>query len=206
MEEARAVSRREQNKIITRGRILDAAKELFAAHGVAGTTIDDLARRSGVSRATFFNYFQSKDAVLAALWSDQMDDLTALIDDLLARPMPTRARVRALGRGIVHATERHPGYLRVVTAELERDLATPEISGARTERFHAQLLRLVQAGIAQREVRVDYEPAFLAQMIAAVYVSVLRYWRLDPGYDLAVESANAMRFVGDAVSPPESPA
>ena len=42
----------------------EAATELFLEHGYQATTVDDIAARAGVSRATFFNYFPTKSAVL----------------------------------------------------------------------------------------------------------------------------------------------
>jgi AcrR family transcriptional regulator len=47
-------------------RILDATKEVFLSLGYGGTTIDDIARAAGTSRASFYTYFPSKrDALLA---------------------------------------------------------------------------------------------------------------------------------------------
>jgi AcrR family transcriptional regulator len=47
-------------------RILDATKEVFLSRGYGGTTIDDIARAAGTSRASFYTYFPSKrDALLA---------------------------------------------------------------------------------------------------------------------------------------------
>jgi AcrR family transcriptional regulator len=42
----------------------DAALQLFLENGYAGTTIDLIAQRAGVSRSTFFNYFESKSDLL----------------------------------------------------------------------------------------------------------------------------------------------
>jgi len=50
----------------TRRRILDAAVPLFAAGGLRGTSIAGVARSVGVSPATVFSYYESKDALLAA--------------------------------------------------------------------------------------------------------------------------------------------
>ncbi|XGU21449.1 helix-turn-helix domain-containing protein [Rhodococcus sp. 3Y1] len=58
------ISKREQNKRDTNDRLLSAARILFSAQGFASTTVDDIAERAEVSRATFFNYFQGKDSVL----------------------------------------------------------------------------------------------------------------------------------------------
>lgn len=53
----------------------EAATELFLEHGYDATTVDDIAARAGVSRATFFNYFPTKSAVL---WVGVDRALTAL--------------------------------------------------------------------------------------------------------------------------------
>jgi AcrR family transcriptional regulator len=47
--------------------ILATAERLLGAHGLAGFSIDDLARGAGISRPTFYFYFASKEAVLLAL-------------------------------------------------------------------------------------------------------------------------------------------
>ncbi len=51
----------------SRNTIEEAAAELFLEQSYAGTTVDDIAQRAGVSRATFFNYFASKGDLL---WID----------------------------------------------------------------------------------------------------------------------------------------
>lgn len=192
-------SRRASNKLATRARILAAAKSLFATQGFTGTTVDELAERSRVSRATFFNYFATKDAVLTALWADQLATLTGVVDELVAQPLSTADRLRLVFDSVVEATEREPGYLRVVTGELERGASQADVSDPRYDRFHTILRRLITAGLAQGDVRTDFAPDFLAQMVGAVFISVLRAWRAVPDCDLAAAFADAARFVALAV-------
>src|SRR5690348_7206531 len=47
--------------------ILDAALACFAEKGFAGTRMDDIAARAGISKGTIYLYFDSKDAVFKAL-------------------------------------------------------------------------------------------------------------------------------------------
>jgi len=48
----------------SRALLEEAATELFLEQGYTQTTIDQISSRAGVSRATFFNYFDSKSDVL----------------------------------------------------------------------------------------------------------------------------------------------
>lgn len=200
MSESTTLGRRELNKQQTRGRLLDAARVLFAAHGVLGTTVEEIADQAGVSRATFFNYFPTKDDLLGALHTSTMDSLANTIDSLLAQDLTTGERILGLFADFVEATEELPGFLRAVTGELERDLASPEISAERTDRFNDEILRILTPGIERGEVRTDYPPIFLAQMVAAVYVSTIRYWRQDPNYDLAEGFRMAGSYVAESLA------
>ena len=53
--------------------ILDAALEVFSAHGFRGATLDQIARAAGLSKPNLLYYFPSKEAIHAALLSGLMD-------------------------------------------------------------------------------------------------------------------------------------
>jgi AcrR family transcriptional regulator len=196
------LSRRERNKQKTQERLLEAARRLFAERDIASTTIDEIADYADVARATFFNYFPGKDAVLQALWLEQLAKLKASVDDELATERGTQARILNVLLAFEAAATSRPGYLRAVTCELERDSGTLELARHRVERFQAALAPLVTAGQQQGDVRDDFGSAFLAEMIGAAYLSIVRNWRLDPGYDLRARIEDTARLLGDALRPP----
>lgn len=68
-------------RTVSRAMLQEAAFELFQANGYAGTTVDDIAQCAGVSRATFFNYFDAKSDVF---WVDLDDSLDILRSALAA--------------------------------------------------------------------------------------------------------------------------
>ncbi|WP_305093016.1 TetR/AcrR family transcriptional regulator [Prescottella sp. R16] len=192
--------RREERKQRTRERLLDAARKLFSEHGYDTTTIDDIAVAAHVSRGTFFNYFDGKDAVLAALHQVHMTKLPGIVDDLLARPITTAERITSLFDDVVEAAVTLEKYFRATTRELDRDLATPTLSAARTERFIVQFQRILEAGIPRGEVRQDYPLRFLAQMVTAVYVSTIRFWRQETVSDMREEFDRAAAFITESVA------
>ena len=52
---------------VTAARILDAAEELFAERGYAGTTLRDVAGRVGVRNPSIYNHFAGKEALYQAV-------------------------------------------------------------------------------------------------------------------------------------------
>lgn len=191
-------SRREQNRLETRARVLEAAKRLFADRGVSDTTAADLAAAARISRATYFNHFGSKEELLVALWEEQTGTLDEQITAVLEGTPATAERVRLLFGQLVTSAEERPGYLEAVAFELER-VSSLESIARRTTHFHGQLRRLIDAGIAAGDVRTDHDPAVLAEVLGAVYVSLLRNLRSLPGYDLRARAAEAAELLAGAV-------
>ncbi|MFM1722912.1 TetR/AcrR family transcriptional regulator [Rhodococcus sp. PAM 2766] len=202
-ESREIVTRREQRRQQTFERLLQAAREQFSERGFDNTTIDDIVGTAHVSRGTFFNYFDSKDAVLAALHQVHMDKLPGIIDGLLARDLTTDERIRSLFNDVVEAAVTLEKYFRATTRELDRDLATPAISAARTERFLVAFGRILEAGVDCGEVRRDYPLSFLSQMVTAVYITTIRYWRENTVTDMELEFVRAATFIAEAIAPRE---
>ncbi len=70
----RRPNRRERRCAETRERIINAALELFSERGVAATTVEDITNAADVGKGTFFNYFPSKEHILAHLCQTQWYD------------------------------------------------------------------------------------------------------------------------------------
>jgi AcrR family transcriptional regulator len=200
-ESREIVTRREQRRQQTFERLLQAAREQFSANGFDRTTIDDIASTARVSRGTFFNYFDNKDAVLAALHQVHMDKLPGIVDDLLARDLTTAERIGSLFNDVVEAAVTLENYFRATTRELDRDLATPEKSAARTQRFLVAFGRILEAGVDCGEVRRDYPLDFLSQMLTAVYITTIRLWRENTIVEMEREFGRAAGFIAEAIAP-----
>ncbi|HWF76601.1 MAG TPA: TetR/AcrR family transcriptional regulator [Caulobacteraceae bacterium] len=62
--------KREQTKLANRQAILDAARAVFRELGFEAATVRDIIRRTGLSVGAFYNYYRSKEEVIAALADD----------------------------------------------------------------------------------------------------------------------------------------
>jgi AcrR family transcriptional regulator len=65
-----------------RSRVLRAAATLFAQHGYAATTLDDVAAAAGVTKPIVYRHFESKKALYLALLAKHEQDLPTFAADL----------------------------------------------------------------------------------------------------------------------------
>jgi len=67
--------------ISTQQRLLDSTLVCLSRHGVAKTTVDDVAREAGVGRATLYRYFPNKQALINATFDSEVVRISAAIDN-----------------------------------------------------------------------------------------------------------------------------
>lgn len=60
-----------------RALVLDAARSVFAEKGVEGASIREIARRAGYTPGAIYSYFESKEAIYAALLAESLERLNA---------------------------------------------------------------------------------------------------------------------------------
>jgi AcrR family transcriptional regulator len=75
------MSRRELTKEANRAALLAAAREVFAEQGYSGTGVRDVVRRTELASGTFYNYFDSKDAIFAAVLEQVGGEARARVRD-----------------------------------------------------------------------------------------------------------------------------
>jgi AcrR family transcriptional regulator len=63
---------RSTRKAATRTRLLQAAAHVYAAHGFAGATLDDVAEEAGLTKGAVYGHFGSKDNLLVALMEEYL--------------------------------------------------------------------------------------------------------------------------------------
>ncbi|QQS11847.1 MAG: TetR/AcrR family transcriptional regulator [Rhodospirillales bacterium] len=74
-ENAPGASRRERKKVENRARLLAAARTVFAEMGYGAASVRDIVRRTDLATGTFYNYFEDKDAIFAAVVGELTDEL-----------------------------------------------------------------------------------------------------------------------------------
>lgn len=69
-----------------RTEILDAARDLFFAGGYENTTVNDILRKIGIAKGTFYYYFESKEQVMEAIIARSAQSLADYADGIARDP------------------------------------------------------------------------------------------------------------------------
>ena len=63
-----------------RALVLDAARAVFAEKGIEGASVREIAKRAGYTPGALYSYFDSKEAIYAALLEESLERLNAQVD------------------------------------------------------------------------------------------------------------------------------
>lgn len=108
-----------QTRIQQRNRtaILDAALEVFSAHGFRGATVDQIAREAGLSKPNLLYYFPSKEAIHVALLSGLMETWLDPLKTLDPKGDPVEEILKYVRRKVSHSRE-YPRESRLFANEI----------------------------------------------------------------------------------------
>jgi AcrR family transcriptional regulator len=105
--------------------VLASAIRCFAAHGLAGAGIRDIARGAGLTEGTLYHYFPSKDALIDAAFRWSAFQASDVRDTMRRNDLGLRERLVSVGGDFLAALRRNPEWSRVVIREALRGGAEP---------------------------------------------------------------------------------
>jgi AcrR family transcriptional regulator len=170
--------RRERHRTETRERLFRAALRLFAEQGYLETTVEDITEAADVGKGTFFNYFQTKEHVLATFGAERLATIERAVER--ARTEPVLPLLRELATDLAGQSKESAALLRAIYAahascapvrgELHKRLQTGR-------RLLAELFAIAQE---RGEVRRDKSAAELARLVQVMLLGVTLAWALHP--------------------------
>lgn len=108
------LERRLREKEARRQQILDAARDLFFERGFEGTTIDEIAHRTEISKGAVYLHFPSKEEIYFTL----MQEGAGILHDMMAKAasasLPADTVLRRIGHTYFEFYQKYPGYFRML--------------------------------------------------------------------------------------------
>lgn len=199
--------RRERRRMETREKILRAALGLFATRGFQDTTIESITEAADVGKGTFFNYFPSKEHVLATFGERQR----AKIEEAAAVARAGRRQVRKVLMDMIRAISEEPGkspemcrsiFFAVLSSEAVRGMMERNL-----ESGLAYLAEILAIGQRRGEIRSDRTARVLAGALQRSFFGAMFFWSIRPAAPLAgqLDAAFELFWSGIGAAPATGP-
>jgi AcrR family transcriptional regulator len=146
-----------------RARLLETAKAAFAEKGSAAS-LDEIARTAGVGAGTLYRHFPTRDALVAAVYRNETEQLVAAADRLAETHPPVTALREWLLLFVDYIATKH-GMSEVLNSIVG---GTSDLYSASTARVKHAISKLVDRAVASGDIRLDLDPLDLLRALAGV--------------------------------------
>lgn len=155
-----------------RAAIMAAALALFVERGFYGTAVPDLAERAGVGAGTIYRYFESKEALVNALYREQKLHFGHVALDDFPISAPTREQFRVLWMRMARFAIEQPGSL--VFLELHHHARYLDAESHAVEQRMSGLFRQVVVSAQARGELKPGDPHILMGLVMGGFIGVIR--------------------------------
>jgi AcrR family transcriptional regulator len=179
--------------------VIDAAVRVFNRRGYEASSMEDVARETGLTKSSLYYHVASKEELLARALERAFGPLLAILDEPEAKSGTALARLRH----IVHRSV-------IITLEFVQEVELLQrIKGnTRTERnalewrrrMDREVARLVDEAARAGEIRSDIEPHLVTRLIFGMSNSITQWYRQQGRLEAAgiAAAVSAMVFEGIA--------
>jgi TetR/AcrR family transcriptional regulator, acrAB operon repressor len=172
----------------TRNQILDAAERVFAEHGVAHTSLEDVAARAGFTRGAIYGHFRNKGELFVAMTNRVMLPMEMLVAASVDANEPDPlGRIRqllvfCLGKAVVEPHSRRVFEVLFTKCEHTRDLDLVFDRQRNAARNGAEQLELALRNASARgQLPCELDTVRASGVVHAFLGGVLRDWLLEQG-------------------------
>jgi AcrR family transcriptional regulator len=144
-------------------RLLETAKVAFAEKGSAAS-LDEIARMAGVGAGTLYRHFPNRDALVAAVYRNETEQLVAAADRLEETHPPVTALREWLLLFVDYIATKH-GMYEVLNSIVG---GTSDLYSASTAQVKQAIAKLVNRAVASGDIRLDIDPLDLLRALAGV--------------------------------------
>lgn len=193
-----------------RARILEAAIAVFARAGFHATRVSDVARAAGVADGTIYLYFESKEALVLAVFEQRIGRMLDTIAQERERDAPAAEKLRRVIELQLGLLDGEKELAEVLTVILRQSTKLMKSAAGRFVAYLDGLASLVAEGQRRGEFRKDVSPHLVARSIFGALDGVTFTWAFGKAERGQLERAGAQAAAlvlrGLAPHPDDGPA
>jgi len=157
--------------------IVRAAADIFSTRGYQATTLDDIAAAAHISRATFYNYFPSKDELLRRMYRQVISSSQTAVERIANEPIPVPEKLRQIIRFLISYLSAHTALMQVFFSEFFNLSSTMNRSVTQAHRaFRETIQQIVEEGV-RAGVLVSLDPKRFTYVLLGACNWMYRWYR-----------------------------
>ena len=155
-----------------RARILEVAKEAFTRDGAAAS-LDDIARRSGIGKATLYRHFPTRDDLIEAVYRAEVEKLAAA-GQRFASSMPALEALRAW---MLLFIDHVAGKMLIIPAMNTIAGGSLRLMEGSRSLIHTAFVASAERAVASGDLRSDTDPTdFVRALVGIFHTTALPGW------------------------------
>ncbi|TDC55985.1 TetR/AcrR family transcriptional regulator [Actinomadura sp. KC345] len=159
-----------------REQLLDIGRSLFAARGLDGTSVEEIASAAGVSKPVVYEHFGGKEGLYAVVVDREFESLLRLVTESLNSAIHYRGKLEKAALALLQYIEENPDGFRILVRDSHGGTGTGSYASLLSE-----IAGEVEYVLAQEFDRREYDDRFApmyAQMLVGM-VAMTGQWWLD---------------------------
>lgn len=155
--------RKKEPQNVHRKNIATAAQKLFMEKGMKNTSMSDVAKEAGYSKATLYVYFKNKEELISVLVLESMQKLYEYINLAIEKNSDSKECYMEICHALLKYQEEYPLYFNMVLENIKIDFETTDFLPEEKETFligeqiNELLAVFLEKGIAKGQIRPDIQ-------------------------------------------------
>lgn len=171
-----------------RRQLLQAAHQVFVAHGFHGASMDEIADVAEVSKPVLYQHFPGKRELYIALLDEHMDEFSTLLQTAMDSTSDNKLRVSATIHAYYEYIARDSQAFRLI---FESDVLNDEVISERIEAFNAKFALGIAEIIAEDTKLPSAQALLMGRAMAGMAQVSARYW-VDLSEEVSMEEASKL--------------
>jgi TetR/AcrR family transcriptional regulator, fatty acid metabolism regulator protein len=161
-------------------KIMEAALRIFSEKGFQNATIAEISKEAGVSEATIYEYFGTKEDLLIAI----PEKISSDAQEEMGRRLPfikgAEGRLRVMLQGYIDLYQSNPDYSALVLLQLMSNKRFRQTAAHEAIRRSAHgVLECIREGVADGTFRKDLNPYIVRSLLLGAIEHVFIQWHME---------------------------
>ncbi|MHB8075167.1 TetR/AcrR family transcriptional regulator [Desulfosporosinus fructosivorans] len=165
-------SRREKKKLQTKKTIAEIALKLFFSKGLNEITVAEIMEEADLGTGTFYNYFESKEAILKYCLVERIDSGNQTLEEIQTSPLNAPEKLSQMVQAVGKTYEENQSLISLYM-KFYRNLDKLDRKAPHGVRFKEVLSSIIREGQEKNEFRRDIPPEIINEMFSEIHKSTM---------------------------------